>query len=107
VELVSVADLLTRAPEDTEPAIDGKWPARGWIQQAGGLREVELRAVLERTCVLASLEEQHVRWLVRCAEVFVDEGAIGWRPIRRLPGSWATAAASRGRAHGPGRRQRD
>src|SRR5436190_14102372 len=100
MELVSVAELLTRRPEGTEPDIDGTWPGRAWIRQADGLREVELRAVLERTCVLASLDEEHVRWLVRCPEVLVDESTITWRAIPHRPGVWVTAAANRGLAHG-------
>ena len=100
MELVSVAELLTRGPEGTEPDIDGRWPARAWIRQAGGLREVELRAVLERSCVLASLDEEHVRWLLRCPEVLVDERTITWRALPHRPGAWTTAAAKRGRAHG-------
>lgn len=99
MELISVTELLTRGPEGTEPDIDGRWPARAWIRQAGGLREVELRAVLERTCVLASLNEDHVRWLVRCPEVLVEERTITWRPIPHRPGVWVAAAAKRGQAH--------
>jgi hypothetical protein len=100
MELVSVAELLTRGPEGSEPNIDGRSPARAWIRQADGLREVELRAVLERTCVLASLDEANVRWLVRRREVLVDERTFTWRAIPHRPGVWAPGAANRGRAQG-------
>ena len=99
MELVRVAELLTRGPEGTEPDIDGRWPARAWIRQAGGLGEVELRAVLERTCVLASLDEEHVRFPSVAERGLVDERTITWRALAHRPGAWTAAAAKRGRAH--------
>lgn len=79
--LTCIGELLERAREGIEPDVDGRRPARAWAREHGRLREVQLRAVLERTCVVAAPAEEHVRWLVRHSEVLVDEQAIAWRPV--------------------------
>ena len=93
VRLMSLADIIARAPEDQEPA-------PGFPADLHG-EKVEVTAVLQRTVVVAPLRD---RWAdkqpVLHANLLVDPAALRWRPKPLAQGAWRLLAHVKRQASG-------